>query len=116
MHVAYVVLTALAAAAAAFAAGVDLVRPEWVRANMRTYGIPDRALYPLAAVKAIGALGLLAGLVVAPVGLAAAIGLVGYFSLAVLTVLRARVFADVGYPLPYLAISLAALAVTLVAS
>ncbi|WP_280394330.1 DoxX family protein [Nocardia brasiliensis] len=105
MSTAYVLVTLAAAAAMLLADGVDVFRAEWVRANMKTYGLQEWTLYPLAAIKAAGALGLLAGFVFRPLGLAAGICLVLYFLAAFATVLRARAYADLGYPLPYLALA-----------
>lgn len=109
MSTARIATTLLAAALAGLAALIDLVRAEWVRGNMRRYGIPDGALPWLGGVKAVGAAGLLAGLAVPAVGVAAALGLVLYFLGALGTVLRARAYRDIGYPLPYLAAAVAAL-------
>ncbi|WP_280262254.1 DoxX family protein [Nocardia abscessus] len=109
MDVAYVVATVLAAAAALLAAGIDVVRAEWVRTNMRGSGIPESWLTPLAVVKAVGGAGLLVGLAVAPIAVAAAAGLVVYFVGAELTLLRARQYAHIGYPLPFLALAAASL-------
>ncbi|MEV0355464.1 DoxX family protein [Nocardia sp. NPDC050697] len=109
MSTARLITTLLAAALAALAALIDAVRADWVRGNMRRYGIPDRALPWLAGVKALGAAGLLAGLAFPAIGTAAALGLVLYFLGAAATVLRARAYRDVGYPLPYLAAAVAAL-------
>ncbi len=106
----YIVVTLLAAIAALIAAGIDVVRAEWVRGNMRHYGVPEWTLYPFAIIKAIGGIGLLVGLAIPPIGLAAAIGLVLYFVLAVLTVVRARWYAHIAYPLPYLALAAGSLA------
>ncbi|MFD0364797.1 DoxX family protein [Nocardia sp. GCM10030253] len=105
MHIAYIVVTVLAAAAAAGAAAVDVVQPQWLLDNMKNYGVPARVLGALAVLKAIGALGLLVGLAIPPVGLAAAVGLVLYFLGAVVTILRARWYSDIAYPLPYLALA-----------
>ena len=41
MHLAYVVITVLAAAATEMAAAIDVVRAQWVRDNMKSYGIPE---------------------------------------------------------------------------
>lgn len=109
MSAVHVAATLIAAALAALAALIDVLRAEWVRGNMRRYGIPDRALPALAAIKGVGAAGLLAGLWLPAVGLAAAAGLVLYFLGALATVLRARAYRDAGYPLPYLAAAVAAL-------
>lgn len=113
MVIAYVVATVLAAAAALLAAGIDVLRADWVRANMRAYGVPESWLSPLAVVKAVGGAGLLAGLAVPPIGVAAAAGLVVYFLGAVLTVLRARWYTHVGYPLPYLVLAAASLGLSI---
>ncbi|WP_454198760.1 DoxX family protein [Nocardia sp. Marseille-Q1738] len=113
MVIVSVVATVLAAAAALLAAGIDVFRAEWVRANMRAYGVPDSWLLPLAVIKAIGGAGLLVGLAVPPIGVAAAAGLVVYFLGAVLTVVRARWYTHIGYPLPYLVLAAAALGLSI---
>ncbi|WP_406281751.1 DoxX family protein [Nocardia sp. NBC_00881] len=66
-------------------------------------------MFPLALVKAVGGAGLLAGRAVPPIGAAAAVGLVAYFVGAGLTVVRARWYSHIGYPLPYLALAAASL-------
>ncbi|WP_240505109.1 DoxX family protein [Nocardia mangyaensis] len=48
-------------------------------------------------------IGLLVGLLVPPIGIAAAIGLILYFTGAVVTVLRARSYKTVAFPVQYLA-------------
>lgn len=108
MHTAYVTVTIVAAVVIFGATVVDIVNPEWVRGNMRSYGVPDWALMPLAAIKAAGALGLLAGLVFPAIGLAAAVGLVLYFVGAVITIVRARWYAHLPYPMPCLVLASAA--------
>lgn len=110
MTIAYTVVTVLAAAAAGFAAGYDVVAADRVRATMRGYRLPSWSLAPLAVIKAAGALGLLVGLFVPPLGAAAALGLVVYFLLAVATIVRAGAYADIGYPLPYLVTAAGSLA------
>ena len=86
MTIAYVTVTILAATAAAASAIADLLRPDWLLDNMRKYGVPEWTLLPLAAIKLIGAVGLLIGLAVPPIALAAAAGLTVYFLGAVITV------------------------------
>nr|WP_088961494.1 DoxX family protein [Micromonospora purpureochromogenes] len=79
------------------------------------YGVP-RSWWPwLATAEALGAAGLLAGLAMPIIGVIAATGLVLYFAGAVVTVLRARAFSHVPYPLLYLAPSIAALTLGLTA-
>ncbi|ONM46428.1 DoxX family protein [Nocardia donostiensis] len=110
MSTVYVIVTVLAAVAAAAAALLDVVRADWVRENMRRYGLPDWTLTPLALIKAAGAVGLLAGLAFPPLAFAAAAGLVLYFAGAVATVARARWYSHLRYPLPYLALAAGSLA------
>ena len=90
MSTTYIVTALLGAAMAGFSAASILRRASWVVEPLGEYGVP-RSWWPwLAAAKAAGAVGLLAGLVVPAIGVAAGIGLVLYFTGAVLTVLRAR--------------------------
>lgn len=107
MHTTYVIVTVVAAATVFGTTVVDIVAPEWVRGNMRSYGVPEWALLPLAVIKAVGALGLLVGLAVPPIGLAAGIGLVLYFLGAVFTVVRARWYTHIPYPMPCLLLAVA---------
>ncbi|WKG12322.1 DoxX family protein [Nocardia sp. PE-7] len=109
MHTTYVVVTVLAAVAALAAALIDVVRADWVRENMRHYGIAAWTLTPLALIKAVGGLALLAGLAYRPLAVAAAAGLVLYFVAAEFTVARSRRYSDLGYPLPYLLLAAASL-------
>ncbi|MGA8112507.1 MAG: DoxX family protein [Actinocatenispora sp.] len=103
MSVAYVVVTVLAAVMVGFSAGSIFFRAAWVVRPLADYGVP-RSWWPwLGAAKAAGAAGLLVGLLVPAVGVAAGIGLVLYFTGAVITVLRARWFSHVGFPLMYMA-------------
>ncbi|MEV0764847.1 DoxX family protein [Nocardia sp. NPDC050435] len=102
MNTVYLVTTVVAAALAAIAAGVDVVRAQWVRENMRRIDIPEWSIYPLAAIKAAGALGLLIGLAAPALALAAALALTVYFLLAIATLLRARAYSQLAYPVPFL--------------
>ncbi|KAF0846775.1 DoxX family protein [Nocardia caishijiensis] len=109
MNTAYVVVTVLAALAALIAAGIDVFRADWVRENMRDYGLPTWSLTPLAVIKAVGGAGLLAGLAYRPLAVAAAAGLVLYFIGAEITVLATRCYSHIAYPLPYLLLAAASL-------
>ncbi|WP_433192313.1 DoxX family protein [Nocardia sp. CA-107356] len=109
MSIAYVVVTVLAAVAALFAAGFDVVEADKVRETMQGYGLPQWALNPLAALKALGGLGLLIGLAIPPLALAAATCLVLFFLGAVITIVRAKWYSHITYPLPYLALAAASL-------
>ncbi len=64
----------------------------------------------LGTAKAAGAAGLLVGLFVPVIGVMAGIGLVLYFAGAVVTVVRARCYSNIPYPLLYMASVVAALA------
>ncbi|WP_043633824.1 DoxX family protein [Nonomuraea candida] len=105
----HVIVTVLAAAWVAFSAYAILTRAAWVVQPLTTYGVPSSWWPWLGAAKAAGAAGLLAGLLVPVIGILAGIGLVVYFTGAVITVLRARSYATVVYPVLYLAPVLAAL-------
>ncbi|MDA0172930.1 DoxX family protein [Solirubrobacter taibaiensis] len=108
-----VFVTVLAAAATLSAAVLDAMRSPWVRANMTRLGVPESGLAPLGALKAAGGAGLLTGLVFAPVGVAAAGGLILFFLGAVAVTVRARWYAHLPYPAGYLALAVAALVVAL---
>lgn len=116
MFTAYVVVTVLAVAANTYAAAVDFARVDWLIANMTELGIPHSQLFPLGALKAAGALGLLVGFAVPEIGLAAAVGLVLYFVGAVLTVVRARCWDQIPYPSAFLVLAVGALATHLAAA
>jgi hypothetical protein len=109
MFMAYVVVTILAAAIYAYSAYVDFTSAEWVLDSMSKYGVPHSWLFYLGALKAAGALGLLAGIGVPLIGAAAAIGLVGYFIGAIVTVVRARWYSHLPYPAIFLLPAVASL-------
>ena len=90
--------------------GVSLLRrAPFVVDPLTSYGVP-RSWWPwLAAAKLLGAAGLLAGPAVTAVGVAAAIGPVLYFAGAIVTVLRARSYKTVAFPVLYPAPVVAAL-------
>lgn len=113
MFTAYVIVTVLAAAANVYGAAVDFARADWVVANMTRYGIPQSWLQSLGAAKAAGALGLLVGIGVPALGLAAAGALVVYFVGALATVTRARVYGDIPYPGIYFVLAVGALVLRL---
>lgn len=84
------------------------LRKPFVVDNLAAYGVPERWWPWLAAAKAAGAIGLLVGLAVPAVGVAASVGLLLYFLGAVVTVIRARAYGHIPFPLIYLAPALAA--------
>lgn len=91
------------AALIGFSAASVFLRARWVTEPLTSYGVP-RSWWPwLGTAKAAGALGLLVGLAVPVIGVLAGVGLVLYFTGAVITVLRARSYGHVPFPLIYLA-------------
>jgi DoxX-like family len=109
----FVIVTGLTAAANIAAAAVDFRRARWVLANMTSYGVPHSWLVPLGAAKLAGALGLLVGIAVPVVGLAAALGLVLYFVGAAIAVVRARRYSHLLFPGVFLLLAAASLALRL---
>ncbi len=106
----YIVITLVAAALAAFSAGSVFFHAAWVVEPLAAYGVP-RSWWPwLGTAKAAGAAGLLVGLAVPLVGVLAAIGLIVYFACAAVTVVRARSYAHIPFPLIYMAPVAASLA------
>lgn len=110
MSTAHVIVTVLAAVWVGFSAYSLLTRATWVVEPLTEYGVPRSWWTVLGAAKAAGAIGLLVGLAVPLVGLAAAIALILYFLGAVVTIVRARSFSHIPYPLLYLVPVAAALA------
>ncbi|MEU8618141.1 DoxX family protein [Streptomyces sp. NPDC048623] len=92
MFIGYVIVAALLALASTASALLTFTRNPQVVSSMEKVGVPDSWLPWLATAKAAGALGLLAGLVVPALGVAAAVGLVLYFAGAVISHLRVRDF------------------------
>jgi hypothetical protein len=109
MSTAYIIVTLVAAAMVAFSAGSALFGASWVTQPLADYGVPRSWLPWLGTAKAAGATGLLIGLFVPIVGTLAGICLVLYFIGAVITVIRARWYSHVVYPLMYVAPVVAAL-------
>jgi hypothetical protein len=103
MSIAFTVVTVVTALWVGFSAVSVFARATWVVEPLAAYGVPASWWTWLGVAKAAGAAGLLAGLFVPAVGVAASIGLVLYFTGAVITVLRARSYSHVPFPLMYLA-------------
>jgi DoxX-like family len=116
MFTAYIIGTILSAAANTFAATVDFLRPQWVLDNMTKWGGSHSWLFTLGALKAAGALGLLVGIGIPPVGVAAAVGLVLFFVGAIVVVVRARWYAHLPWPTAYLLLAIESLALRLAVS
>jgi hypothetical protein len=103
MSTAHLIVTLAAAALVAFSAISALTKAPWVVQSIAGYGVPRTWLPWLGTAKAAGAAGLVAGLFVPALGVAAAIGLVLYFAGALITVARARAYSHLVFPLLYAA-------------
>ena len=98
MFIAYVVLVVLFSFVLVFTGRSKLVREKEVTKIMTRLGVPLSWFPVLAALEFAGVVGLLAGIVYRPLGIAAGVGLVLYFIGAVISHLRVR---DVeGAPVP----------------
>jgi len=115
MDIAYVAVNLLAAAANFFSAGADFVRFEQVAVNMARTGVPESWMTMLGILKAAGALGLLIGVVVPPIGIAAAVGLILFFVGAIITHLRGH-FYSFTLPVSFLTLAVVALVLRLATS
>jgi hypothetical protein len=113
---AYVAVGALTAAANGFAATMDFVRPAWLIENMTRVGVQRWALGPLALLKLAGAVGLLVGIGVPALGVAAAIGLVLFFVGAISAHIRVRDYASIPFPGMFLLLAAASLVLRVASS
>ncbi|MEU8757705.1 DoxX family protein [Streptomyces sp. NPDC048659] len=105
-----IVVTAVAAFMAGFSGASIFLRAKFTVEPLAEYGVPRAWWNWLGAAKAAGAVGLLVGYAIPWIGIAAAIGLVLYFLGAVITVLRAKAYGHVAFPLVYMAPAVAVLA------
>lgn len=107
----YAVVTVLTVVANGGMAVADFTRSGFVLANSAEVGTPPGWLPWLATAKAVGAVGLLLGLLgVRPLGIAAAVGLVLFFTGALVVHFRARVFHNIAFPGTYFALAVGSLA------
>ena len=114
MFIALVIVTALLAVICVQSAAMKLRRNEQVLAVIHgTIGVPQRHVPVLAALELAGAAGILAGLWLEPLGVAAAAGLVAYFLGAVGGHLRVRDTENLAMPLPPLVLAVAVLVLRL---
>ena len=115
MFIALVVTTALLALVSVSSAAMKLRKNEQVLTSIHgTVGVPLRFIPGLAALELAGAAGIIAGLWVAPLGVAAAAGLVAYFLGAVISHLRVGDTKGSTSPVVPLALSVAVLVLRLV--
>ena len=118
MHIAYIVVAAVFTVMLAMSARMKLIRdPVAVEVIGGVVGVPLSLFPVLALIEIAGAVGLLAGIGVKALGVAAGIGLVAYFIGAVTSHLRKRdlVAGHVAPAVVMLAISADALALRVVA-
>jgi hypothetical protein len=90
MHIVYVVITMMAALATGYAACLNFVGAESVKAAADRVQVSRKWMIPFGTLLAAGAVGLLIGFAVPVLGKAAAIGLVLYFVCAVSAHVRVR--------------------------
>jgi hypothetical protein len=88
MTTAATIVSALLAAVLAAAAVRKLGHREEVVASYERVGVPSERLDHLAFILLAGAAGLVLGLFWAPIGIAAGIGVIGYFALAIVAHIR----------------------------
>ena len=99
MSIALVVVTVTTIVANAAVALAGLLRAPFVLANNAEVGVPESWLPWLATLKGAGAAGLLLGLLgVHWIGVAAAVGLVLFFTGALIAHLRAGVYYNLYFP------------------
>ena len=115
MFTAYIVVTVLTAAANFFSATLDFIRYKQILINMARVGVSESWITILGILKAAGALGLLVGIGVSLVGMAAAVGLVLFFVAAIITHLRARDYSF-GLAVAFLLLAVAALVLRVTSS
>jgi hypothetical protein len=112
MFAAYLIVTVLAAAANIFSAALDFIRYKQILINMSKVGVPESWINMLGILKAAGALGLLIGIGVPLIGIAAAVGIVVFFVGAIFTHLRAHDYSF-GLAVIFLLLAVAALVLRL---
>ncbi|MGW2205229.1 DoxX family protein [Streptomyces sp. NPDC001774] len=109
MSTTHIVVTAVAAFMVGFSALSIFIKASWVTQPLTEYGVPRSWWTRLGLAKAAGAVGLVAGLWIPVIGIAAGIGVALYFTGALVTVIRARSYTHVVWPVMYAAPAVAAL-------
>ncbi|WP_305091498.1 DoxX family protein [Prescottella sp. R16] len=113
MFPAYLAVTALTVLANGYAATVDFLQTDRAVANAVRVGASRSWLLPLGTAKAAGAVGLLVGIAVPVIGVAAAIGLVLFFVCAIGAHVRAHWYSTIPFPAAYLVLAVGALVLRL---
>lgn len=110
MFIAFAIVTVITIVLNAGMAIADFSRARFVLANSAEVGLSPSLLPLLATLKAAGAAGLLLGVLGAQfIGIAAAIGLVLFFTGALAVHFRARVFYNIAFPGTYFTAAVASL-------
>ena len=115
MFITYIVVTILAAAGNIFSATLDFIRYKPILINMAKVGVAESWITTLGILKAAGALGLLIGVGMPAVGIAAAASLVLFFIGAIITHLRGHDYSF-GLAIVFLFLAIAALGVRVASS
>ena len=115
MHTAYLVVTFIAIAFDGFSGGAALAHFAPIMPGMASAGVPVSWLrFPIGTLKTLGTLGLIAGLWIPSIGIAAAAGLVLFFVCALYThVLANDITGQMYFGGFMLSLNCAALAVTI---
>ncbi|TNC28580.1 DoxX family protein [Amycolatopsis alkalitolerans] len=113
MVTAYHIVAVFAALWIGFSGYSLFAKRQFVVAPLEQYRVPRSWWNWLALAKSAGALGLIVGLFVPAIGVAAAVGLILYFLGAAATTVRARSYRTTVYPLLYLAPAAATLVLQL---
>jgi len=108
MFTAYIVVTLWPLPPTPFSAALDFIRYKQILTNMARVGISESWITMLGTLKAAGALGLLIGIRVPLIRVAAAVGLVLFSVGAIVTHLRARDYSF-GLAVVFLLLAVAAL-------
>ncbi len=109
MHTAYLGVASLAALMNGFAASMNFVGANFVKAVADKVQVSQKWMVPFGVLLAAGAVGLVAGVAVPAVGIAAAIGLVVYFICALGAHVRVG-DRNVGGAITFLLLAVASLA------
>jgi uncharacterized membrane-anchored protein len=109
MFIGYVAVALIAAAMNVWAASLDFRSAQSAVANAARVEVPPSWLLPLGALKFAGAVGLIAGIAVPLIGVAAGIGLVLFFVCAIFAHLRVSWYSALPFPGAFLLFAVVAL-------
>jgi len=112
MHISYLVITLLATLAIGYAAALNFIGADSVKAVADQVQVSQKWMIPFGVLLALGAAGLLIGIAIPVLGTAAAIGLVVYFACALSAHIRVG-NRQIGGAVSFLLLAVAALVVGL---